>query len=157
MSRPDAVLMPGELKKGKRSSDRIQSVLDIAEPILQVDRSKGELGWLRYLAPPYPPGTPQFVDPSDPTGRRQVILVMVTRDRDAGRDTLLYHKTHDQAGEHRYSWSPITAQGVSIGTCTDPDAVAPVAPTATVAAPVAVPVAPAVPTSGVTPNAAPAA
>ena len=45
--RPDAVLMPSSLKTGRRLLDRVGSVLDIAEPLLQVDRSAGERAWIR--------------------------------------------------------------------------------------------------------------
>jgi hypothetical protein len=47
LARPDAVLIREELKQGSRSIDRITSILDIVEPILGVDRDKGEKAYIR--------------------------------------------------------------------------------------------------------------
>lgn len=160
MSRPDGVLVPETLKCGHKSADRIAMILSLVEPILGVDRSKGEKGWIRHLEPPYPDGTPQF--PANRNGS-PARVIMITRDQDAGRDTLLFHRTHSQAGDHRYTWGPITAQGVSVGTLVAQavadnaaESPAPV-PTPVAVQPVAAtPVAPVTPVGGV-PSAAPTA
>lgn len=44
---PDAILVPEKLKRGRTLIERIHSVLDIAEPILGVDRAGGERAYVR--------------------------------------------------------------------------------------------------------------
>ena len=59
---PDALMMPESLKRGGRSIDRINSVLDVAEPILGIDRAAGQRAYIRRQ-----PGHRLFVtaDPAD--------------------------------------------------------------------------------------------
>jgi hypothetical protein len=47
MNTPDALILPEAWKKGETQADRIDSILAIAEPLLQVDRSKGERAYIR--------------------------------------------------------------------------------------------------------------
>jgi hypothetical protein len=45
---PDALMMPEvRYKRGRTLRERIDSILAIAEPLLGVDREKGERGWIR--------------------------------------------------------------------------------------------------------------
>jgi hypothetical protein len=79
---PDAVLIPEGLKTGARMSDRVASVVDIAEPLLAVDRSTGERAYFRI----------------QPGG-----WLFVTKDV---HDTILFPKGHDRDGRPRYNWVP---------------------------------------------------
>src|SRR5262245_22651183 len=44
---PDALFLRESVKRGRTQIERINSVLDIAEPILGGERAKGERGWIR--------------------------------------------------------------------------------------------------------------
>ncbi len=44
---PDALFVPENKKRGRTLWDRLNSILDIAEPMLGVDRSKGERAYIR--------------------------------------------------------------------------------------------------------------
>ncbi len=44
---PDALMLPETIKSGSRMSDRVASIADIAEPLLGVDRAKGEGAYIR--------------------------------------------------------------------------------------------------------------
>jgi hypothetical protein len=44
---PDALLVPAKLKRGRTLFERMCSILDLAEPMLRVDRSKGERAYIR--------------------------------------------------------------------------------------------------------------
>jgi hypothetical protein len=79
---PDALMIPEGLKTGARMSDRVASVVDIAEPRLFVDRSQGERAYIRI----------------QPGGR-----LFVTKDV---RDTILFPKGHARDGQPRYNWVP---------------------------------------------------
>ena len=46
-SHPDALFVLENMKQGRTLRDRINSILDIAEPILGVERSKGERAYIR--------------------------------------------------------------------------------------------------------------
>jgi hypothetical protein len=43
---PDALLVPEKLKRGRSLFERMCSILDLAEPMLGVDRSKGERAYI---------------------------------------------------------------------------------------------------------------
>jgi len=73
-------MIPERLKTGARMSDRIASVSDIAEALLGVDRSKGELARIRI----------------QPGGR-----LFVTKDV---HDTILFPTDHERSGRPRYNW-----------------------------------------------------
>jgi hypothetical protein len=45
--RPDALMISEKRKSGRRQIDRINSILDIGEPLLRVDRSQGECAYVR--------------------------------------------------------------------------------------------------------------
>jgi hypothetical protein len=77
---PDALMIPEKMKTGARMSDRVASVADIAEPLLLVDRSKGERAYIRI----------------QPGGR-----LFVSKDV---HDTILFPKGHRRDGHPRYNW-----------------------------------------------------
>jgi hypothetical protein len=79
---PDALMVPEGLKTGARMPDRVASVALIAEPLLLVDRSKGERAYIRI----------------QPGGR-----LFVTKDV---HDTILFPKGHGRDGQPRYNWVP---------------------------------------------------
>ncbi len=79
---PDAVMIPESRKAGSRMVDRVSSILDVAEPLLGVDRGRGERGYIRI----------------QPHGR-----LFVTR---SPADTILYPKGHPRDGQERYLWTP---------------------------------------------------
>jgi hypothetical protein len=77
---PDALLMPAGAKRGARMVDRVASICDIAEPLLDVDRDAGQHVWIRQ----------------QPHGR-----LFVTRDP---LDTINFPIDHQRAGQPRYTW-----------------------------------------------------
>jgi len=78
----DALILPESLKNGATQLDRIDSILNAAEPLLGVDRSRGGRAYIRR----------------QPGGR-----LFVTADP---RDTLLFPIGHPREGQARYSWTP---------------------------------------------------
>lgn len=83
--RPDAVLCPATLRRGPTKWHRLDSVLRIVEPILQVDKEAGELAWVRKQGP-------------DGPDQR----LFITRDPN---DLLEYPSNHPtKAGRPRYTW-----------------------------------------------------
>ena len=94
MDRPDAVLIPESYKgPGTTQYQRIDSLLEIVEPILRVDRVNGEAAYIRRQ-----PGGECFV----------------TRDP---LDTIKHPKSHPEyPGQARYRWDAHPAlQGVLVG------------------------------------------
>jgi hypothetical protein len=77
---PDALILPEAWKTGGTQLERIDSILEIAEPLLQVDRSKGEKAYIRRQ-----PGGRLFVT-SNPY------------------DTLQFPLGHSREGKPRYRW-----------------------------------------------------
>lgn len=77
---PDALILPETWKSGGTQLDRIDSILRVAEPLLKVDRSKGERAYIRRQ-----PGGRLFVT-SDPL------------------DTLQFPIGHAEEGKPRYHW-----------------------------------------------------
>jgi hypothetical protein len=77
---PDALLLPESMKRGDRFFTRMCSILDIAEPILAVDRSKGDKAYIRKQ-----PGGVLFIT-RDPT------------------DTILFPTDSPLSGRPRYQW-----------------------------------------------------
>ena len=47
MKTPDALMLPETSKRGARMVDRVASIADIAEPLLEVDRERGERAYIR--------------------------------------------------------------------------------------------------------------
>jgi hypothetical protein len=88
--RPDALFLPAALKRGPTLFARVSSVCDVAEPLLEVDRSAGERAYIR----------------SQPHGR-----LFVTRDP---ADTIFFPTGHPRSGEHRYRWEKRDG-GVDVG------------------------------------------
>jgi hypothetical protein len=80
MRAPDALFLPEAWKKGETQLDRIDSILDIAEPLLEVDRSRREKAYIRR----------------QPNGR-----LFVTKDP---LDILQYPVGHPREGKPRYHW-----------------------------------------------------
>ena len=77
---PDALIVPETWKKGQTQLDRIDSILELAEPLLRVDRSKGQRAYIRR----------------QPGGR-----LYVTADP---HDTLQFPVGHPREGRPRYNW-----------------------------------------------------
>lgn len=94
MPRPDAIFIPESYKgSGATQFQRIDNLLDVAEPILEVDRDAGERGYIRKQ-----PGGSCFV----------------TRDPN---DTIRCPKNHPRfPGQDRYRWEAHpTLNGVRVG------------------------------------------
>ena len=87
---PDALIIPEAWKKGETQIDRIDSILDIAEPLLAIDRSKGQRAYIRR----------------QPGGR-----LFVTADP---HDTLQFPIGHSLEGRPRYHWV-VLADGAEHG------------------------------------------
>jgi hypothetical protein len=87
---PDALMLPEAWKRGETQIDRIDSILAIAEPMLSVDRSKGERAYIRR----------------QPGGR-----LFVTTD---AHDTLQFPIGHPREGRPRYRWV-VSADGSEYG------------------------------------------
>ncbi len=82
MRPPDALLLPEVWKTGQTQLDRIDSILAIAEPLLNVVRAAGQKAYIRRQ-----PGGRLFVT-SDPA------------------DTLRFPLGHSHEGSSRYRWIP---------------------------------------------------
>ncbi len=88
--RPDALFLPESLKAGSRIFDRVASISAVAEPLLEVDRAKGERAYLR----------------KQPHGR-----LFITRDPS---DSIFFPTTHRRSGQPRYRWEQ-RPDGIEIG------------------------------------------
>ncbi len=77
---PDALFVPDRLKSGRTMKDRMNSVLDIAEPLLGVDRRSGGRAYIR----------------KQPGGQ-----LFITRDPE---DTIYHVLTSPLRGRERYAW-----------------------------------------------------
>jgi hypothetical protein len=80
MSVPDALMLPEDRKRGTRMVDRVASVADIAEPILEVDRARGERAYIRLQ------------------GNGKLFVSKSTF------DTIFFPKDHQRDGQPRYRW-----------------------------------------------------
>jgi hypothetical protein len=77
---PDALILPESWKKGETQLDRIDSILQVAEPLLKLNRLRGEKAYIRRQ-----PGGRLFVTASP-------------------HDTLRFPLGHAQEGRARYHW-----------------------------------------------------
>jgi hypothetical protein len=77
---PDALLVPNGYKRGSTMWERMNSILDIAEPLLGVDRERGDRAYIR---------------------NQQNEGSFVTRDT---RDTLYFPLNTPLRGKPRYTW-----------------------------------------------------
>ena len=77
---PDALFIPEALKRGRTMKDRMNSVLDLAEPMLGVDRPSGGRAYIR----------------KQPGGQ-----LFITRDPE---DTIYHALTSPLRGRDRYAW-----------------------------------------------------
>ena len=77
---PDALMLPEGRKQGTRMVDRVASIAGIAEPLLQVDRARGERAYIRLQG----------------NGKLFVSKSML--------DTILFPKDHQRDGQPRYRW-----------------------------------------------------
>lgn len=77
---PDALMLPEDRKRGERMVDRVASICDIAEPLLAVDRARGERAYVRLQG----------------NGK-----LFVTK---SIHDTILFPKGHAREGQPRYRW-----------------------------------------------------
>ena len=82
MNHPDALLLPEAWKTGPTQLERIDSILAIAEPLLDVNRATGGRAYIRRQ-----PGGRLFVT-ADPA------------------DTLRFPIGHPREGNPRYRWVP---------------------------------------------------
>lgn len=102
-NRADAIFMPESMKRGRTQVERIRSVLSIAEPLLGVDRARGERGWIRKHEPNY--------------------LFIVRDHKDAAelKDTVYFPATApgDLRGKPRYRWIDGPIPGVRLGYLTE--------------------------------------
>ena len=80
MPRPDALIIPESVKRRRAMVDRVVSVADIAEPLLEVDRAAGERAYIRL---------------------QQHGKLFVSRDI---KDTLFFTNNHPLAMRERYRW-----------------------------------------------------
>jgi hypothetical protein len=78
--KPDALMLPEDRKYGARMVDRVASIADIAEPLLQVDRARGERAYIRLQG----------------NGKLFVTKSIF--------DTILFPKDHDRDGQPCYRW-----------------------------------------------------
>jgi hypothetical protein len=88
--RPDAVFLPKSVKSGGKLRDRITTVADVAELILECNRSAGERAYIR---------------------KQQHGRLFVTRD---AHDTILFPTGHPRSGSPRYRWERQDG-GVEVG------------------------------------------
>ena len=87
MKTPDALFLPETWKKGETQLDRIDSILAIAEPLLNVDRSRGGRAYIR---------------------RHSEGRLFVTADP---HDTVKFPAWHPRASSHRPGPSPARSCG----------------------------------------------
>jgi hypothetical protein len=73
-------MLPANLKRGTRLVDRVASIADIAEPLLAVDRTRGERAYIRLQG-----------------NGKLFISKSLT-------DTILFPKNHECEGQPRYRW-----------------------------------------------------
>ena len=88
--RPDALFLPASIAVGSRIFDRVNSVADFAEPLLECNRSAGERAYIR----------------KQPHGK-----MFVTRDP---HDTILFPTSHTRSGQPRYYWEKRDG-GIEVG------------------------------------------
>ena len=87
---PDALMLAEDRKRGARMIDRVASIADIAEPLLQVDRAGGERAYIRLQG----------------NGKLFISKSVV--------DTILFPKGHARDGQPRYHWQ-VQADGSEFG------------------------------------------
>jgi hypothetical protein len=80
---PDALSIPGRYKRGRTQGERINSIAQIAEPMLGVDRANGERAYIRQQ------------------GFGGAVWLFVTRSPD---DTLCGPRNSPFRGRPRYDW-----------------------------------------------------
>jgi hypothetical protein len=77
---PDALFLPEALKRGGRMIDRVASIADVAEPLLGVNRARGERAYIRLQG-----------------NGKLFITKSVT-------DTIYFPKSHLRECQPRYRW-----------------------------------------------------
>jgi hypothetical protein len=90
VGRPDALFLPASLKRGATLRERVGSVADVADGLLEVDASDGEKSYIR-------------TQPHN--------VLFVTRDP---YDSIYYPLDHPKSGQPRYRWEKRDG-GVQIG------------------------------------------
>ena len=83
-------MLPANRKRGARLVDRVVSIADIAEPILAVDRARGERAYIRLQ------------------GNGKLFISK------ALSDTILFPKDHIRDGQPRYRWE-VQPDGAEFG------------------------------------------
>lgn len=87
---PDALMFPEGRKQGVRMVDRVASIADAAEPLLGVDRARGERAYIRLQ------------------GNGKLFITKSIY------DTILFPKDHDRGGQPRYRWE-LQPDGIELG------------------------------------------
>jgi hypothetical protein len=90
MTTPDALMLPADRKTGARMVDRVASIADIAEPLLNVDRASGERAYIRLQG----------------NGKLFISKSIF--------DTLFFPKNHPRDGQPRYRWE-LQPDGMEFG------------------------------------------
>jgi hypothetical protein len=93
--KPDALMLPQDRKQGARMVDRVASIADIAEPLLGINRTRGERAYIRLQ-----PNGKLFITPN--------VL-----------DTILFPKDHERDGLPPYHWI-LQPDGSEFGYLVDP-------------------------------------
>ena len=83
-------MLPEGRKHGTRMVDRVASILDIAEPILGVDRARGERAYIRIQ------------------GNGKLFISKSVF------DTILFPRDHERDGQPRYRWE-LQCDGAELG------------------------------------------
>lgn len=94
--RPDAVVFPESMKSGNRALSKYNSLIRVAEELLQVDKVSTERAHVRR---------------QPDLGNR----CYATRDNDLAKSYRLFPITHHLEGRPRYDWYPGDQEGVEFG------------------------------------------
>lgn len=89
----DALMIPQGLRAGRTFKERLFNILDVAEPLLGVDRAAGGRA---YLRPPVP-------------GSAELMFCSPSPD-----DTINFPIRHPRSGQPRYRWEP-GPEGIRLG------------------------------------------
>jgi hypothetical protein len=91
---PDALYVPSHYKQGATQRERLAAIDKIAYPMLEVDKSKGEMAFIRMQN-----------DGGDE-------WMFITKNL---RDSLLFPKRHPRHPEPRYDWVEDPGTGIRRG------------------------------------------
>jgi hypothetical protein len=80
IGRPDALFVSAARKRGPRLADRVASIADIAEPILEADQAAGQRAYIRQQ------------------GNDWLFISL------SPHDTINFPNDHPRSGQPRYAW-----------------------------------------------------